>query len=225
MGTARLLRASTVPVERLCPGETFVCIAGGPSLTPDDVNVVQGKARVVAVNDAYRLAPWADVLYAYHPQWWAHHREALQDFHGLKFTLYKGDTSTPSFRPGAADAFGARMLLAGQEDGLSLNPTTLNHGHNSGYTAINLAVLLGARRILLLGYDLQLGAHGKEHWFGSHPKGVRSGLELRKYARRFPSLVEPLKALGIEIGNCSRQTSLECFPRMTIEDALAQVPV
>ena len=35
---------------------------------------VQGKARVIAVNDAWRLAPWADILYACDGRWWRHHK-------------------------------------------------------------------------------------------------------------------------------------------------------
>ena len=68
--------------------ETAVCLGGGPSLAPQQVDTVRGKARVVAVNDAYRLAPWADVLYVCDHKWWGWHPAAL-DFAGEKVTYSK----------------------------------------------------------------------------------------------------------------------------------------
>jgi len=40
----------------------------------------------------------------------------------------------------------------------------------------------------------------------------------------YPTLVEPLRAAGVEVLNCSRETALTCFPRVALVDALA-VPV
>ena len=45
-------------------GDTCCILATGPSLTPAQAEYAKGKARVIAVNDAWRLAPWADILYA-----------------------------------------------------------------------------------------------------------------------------------------------------------------
>jgi hypothetical protein len=43
-----------------------VCVASGHSLTKEDVEYCKGKAKVYIVNDGYKLAPWADLLYAAH---------------------------------------------------------------------------------------------------------------------------------------------------------------
>ena len=51
-------------VPKLWPNSTVVCIGTGPSLTQADVDLCCSQARVIAVNDAYRMAPLADVLYA-----------------------------------------------------------------------------------------------------------------------------------------------------------------
>jgi hypothetical protein len=103
--------------------------------------------------------------------------------------------------------------------GLELDPTGLRAGHNSGYQAINLAVHLGAARILLLGYDMGPDATGLSHWFGEHPDRVASPYPQMRAA--FDSLVEPLAALGIAIVNCSRRTALTTFPCQALERALA----
>src|SRR5262245_31665990 len=149
---------ATVP--RLWPDSTIVCIGGGPSLTAEDVAFVQGKARVIAVNDAHRLAPWADVLYGCDSRWWDWNR-GVPDFSGLKYSLQKASLKWR----------GVQVLQITGPFGLERKPNGLKTGRNGGYQAINLAFHLGAKRILLLGYDMQYSSSAKTHWFGNHPGG------------------------------------------------------
>lgn len=188
----------------------MVCVASGPSLTPQDVDACRGRAPVIAVNDAMRYAPWAEVLYACDARWWMEHPETM-DLTGRKYGLRA--------IAGREDVI---KLQQGQDCGLSLDPTTLNTGKNSGYQAINLAVHLGASRILLLGYDMQAGAGGRTHFFGDHPwaRGHQSPFGL--FLRLFDTLVEPLRAAGVEVLNCTRATALRAFPRQSLEQALAR---
>lgn len=193
-------------VPKLWPGETVVCIGGGPSLTPEDVNYCRGKARVLAINDAIKLAPWADLLYACDGRWWEMHK-GVKSFEGLKYGM---TVNTKKW----ADVL---KLRNDGLDGLCLDPTGLRTGRNSGYQAINLCAHLGASRILLLGYDMKRHG-GKGHWFGDYKGWTPSPYQ--QFLQAFPTLVEPLKALGIEVINCTRTTALTVFPRMTIEEAL-----
>jgi hypothetical protein len=196
-------------VERLWPGSTVVCIGSGPSLTREDVEAVRGRARVIAINNGYQLAPWADALYASDGAWWRWH-EGAPTFGGLKFSL-KGDGEIVD--PGV-------MLLENRGlNGLESDPAGLRHGKNSGYQAIGLAVHLGAARIVLLGYDLQLGPAGEKRWHAPH-KDKAADAAFDKWLPQFATLVEPLRERGIEIVNCSRRTALTCFPRQLLEDAL-----
>jgi hypothetical protein len=196
-------------VKRIWPGETVVCIASGPSLTKEDCEFVRGKAKVIVINTSYQLAKWADVLYACDGRWWRWNKGA-KDFNpnGLKFAL---ERRAGQMYPEV------KVLRTGKPTGLSLDPMYLNTGKNSGYQAINLAVLMGASKIVLLGYDMQRGSNGDMHWHNEHP--IRTPHLYREFRERYQTLVEPLKAAGVEIVNCSRQTALECFPRMPLEQA------
>ncbi len=196
-------------VPRRWPGATFVCIAGGPSLTPQDVDACRGRARLIAVNDAYRLAPWADVLYACDAQWWRWHAEAVRDFAGLKYGL------KPLARKWVPDV---QILRNTGREGLETDPGGLRTGQNSGYQAINLAYHLGAAKIILLGYDLQIGPGQRSHWFGDHPNKQRP--PLRHMRQFFPSLAKGLRDVGVEVINCSPQTALDCFERRPLADTL-----
>lgn len=205
---------ATVP--KIWPGETVVCIASGPSLTPADVDACRGRARVIVVNDGYRLAPWADVLYACDAAWWRAHGDKVVacGFAGMKYTL----TPDRRFCPDV-------QVLENRGDGLDLHPSALGTGAthgvggNSGYQAINLAVHFGAARIVLLGYDMQRTGR-KSHWFGEHSNWQRPPLvEFRPAYGPLPGL---LQSIGVSIVNCSRETALTTIPRQPLAAALQQ---
>lgn len=191
-------------VPRLWPDSTIVCLASGPSLTQADVDFCRDRATVLVIKDAVRLAPWADVLYACDGKWWRHYGPTLT-FAGLRFTL---DLHVSSV---------ATALKNTGETGLETDPSGLRTGKNSGYQAINLAVHLGAKKIVLLGYDMQPGPDHTDHWFGAHPWRTRPPYGLMK--PMFQSLVEPLRALGIQVFNATRRTALTCFPMIRLEEA------
>jgi hypothetical protein len=197
-----------VVVPRLWPGETFVILGGGPSLTREDVAYCRGKARVIAINNGYQVAPWADVLFAADAKWWDWHA-GVTDFAGLRYSV----TSPPA-------QYGVTVLKRSSGPGLDLQPFSLRRGQNSGYMAINLAVHLGASRILLLGYDMQRGPKGEEHWHGDHPDKSKSSYS--QFIARFESLAPAVLAVNVRVINCSPRTALPWFPRQPLREALPE---
>lgn len=83
-------------------------------------------------------------------------------------------------------------------------------GGNSGFQAVNLAYIMGAKTILLLGFDM-FGTH----FFGKHPPKLDVMSPFRNFIESFASIKK-----DVEIINCSRQTALDCFPKMPIESVL-----
>ncbi len=90
----------------------------------------------------------------------------------------------------------------------------IHQGNNSGYQAINLAYHFGAKRIILLGYDMT--GQGN-HWFGKHEgPGLSRNTNYESYVQHFET-IKP-ESYGIEIVNCSRITALNCFPKRRLEN-------
>tara|TARA_R100000655_G_scaffold87091_1_gene127233 strand:+ start:3360 stop:3788 length:429 start_codon:yes stop_codon:yes gene_type:complete len=85
---------------------------------------------------------------------------------------------------------------------------------NSGAGAIALADYWGAQRIILIGYDGQKTG-GKAHWHGDHPVGLGNAGSIEKWPMHFRKL-----ALKAQVINCTRETILDCFPRVPLETAL-----
>lgn len=167
------------------------------------------------MNDAHRLAPWADVLYSSDQRWWEWYR-GVPEFAGLKVGI-QPLTPLAEWR--------VTVLRNTGNTGIEPHRSGLRTGRNSGAAAVNLAVHLGASRIVLLGYDMGKAPGQPTHFFGEHPGRLRAGSPYDSFVTMFGFLVEPLKKLGIEVVNCSRSTRLECFPKANLSDVLASCEV
>lgn len=189
-------------------GETVFICASGPSLTREDVEKTRGKAKSIAINSTIRMAPWADALYACDYAWWERYQDDWKDFQGLKF----------SQDPKAHRRFGTIYVKSERKPGLGKN--TIHQGSNSGYQAVNLAYLMGAKRMILLGFDMQL-TRDRAHWHGKHMRMSNPTAKLcQTWVHNFNGLAKELAAEGVEVINCTRETALTCFPRKTLDDVL-----
>lgn len=155
--------------------------------------------QVIAINTTFRLAPWADHIYACDERWWnKYHDEVRETCTGRLWTYYDK----------VADGFG-----------ISKAPIPPGKtGGNSGNQAARLAIAeLGAERLILLGYDMKGG-----HWHGSHPQGWPNPNEgnfktwighLGRLRQEFP---------GVEFLNATRDTAIppETIPKIALEDAI-----
>jgi hypothetical protein len=164
----------------------FAVIATGPSLTTEQVEKVR-HLRTVAVSDAYRLAPWAEALVSVDKAWWLHHKP---EFEGRRFSL---------------------LPVPGMETERLTGMTT---DTNSGLRGIEIAVMLGATEVLLLGFDL-----GGTHFFGPHPEGLKNTPPQRfdVFNRQFAGY----RPKGVKIINCTPGSALTCYPRADLDACLA----
>lgn len=211
-------------VERKWSGEPVVIIGGGPSVTREAVDAVRGKARVIAINNSYLLAPWADVLYFADSVWWEWHSKGVataglsKEEVAQRFAEFKGQ-KVSIFGTGMriSDPRVHMMRVSNQRRGLSKNPRELVTGGNSGYQSINLAWLAGADPILLLGYNMSF-PQGRSHWHGGHPAKFDEQSYF-EYAKKFASI--PADLNGVRVINCTPGSKLEAFPRGELESILS----
>ena len=227
------MRRLTPPAPRLLPhGGTVLILGSGPSLTREDVDLARaGVDRTIAVNDAYLYAPDADVLYACDARWWTRH-----GFCRARHTYGTAARVFPPFTGGLKASMAAHAAAVTEPDvmvfgqgpqaGLCADPLKLASGKDSAHQAINLAVHLGATRIVLLGVDMQDGkvfrdGHWRQadHFWGQHPDLTKPHyLASRKL---LATLVEPLRKAGVAIVNCSPGSAVTCFPMQDLREACA----
>lgn len=135
----------------------------------------------------------------------------FKEFPGIKVTIENTGRMIKDAR--------VHMLHNSGREGLCEEPNGLNTGSNSGYQVVNFAALAGAKRVLLLGYDMKFPG-GKSHWHGGHPVKHPEAAYSR-YARNFKTMVPQLAKMGCEVINCTPDSAIDAFPRGEIESVLA----
>ena len=176
-------------------GETAFLLGGGPSLPLDRLEELR-KFHVIAINQARRVAPWAEVLYFGDCNWFEQNKATLHRFKQLRITLCIKVRNDPSFI----------LLRCRSNKGLDSNPGWLA-SINSGYAAINLAYHFGVKRIVLMGYDMD--ASKAANW---HKDYKVENLMIHKAVNAFHTLVAPLEEACVEVVNTSKESLLTMFP-------------
>jgi len=224
------------PVPRRWAGHGVVIVASGPSLVEEDCRLLRieqagGRCKVAVVNDAWRLCPWADLLYACDHDWWNHHIAAVRaGFAGECWTQDRQAAERHGLRrvlgwTDYAKAIGVARPECDARWELSTDARYIGFGGNSGFQALNLAVHFGAARIVLLGFDMGLAADGKRHFFGEHPDRLRRDSPYPRFIEAFDNAAPVLAALEIDVINASPRTALTCFRRQTLAEALSAAPL
>lgn len=148
-------------------------------------------------------------MYACDDHWWDRYIDEIKrDF--------AGELWTQSERSGKR--YGINVWQGESMPGLGRKK--IHFGNNSGYQAINLAYLLGATKIILLGFDMKRTA-GKTHFFGDHPyhkptQGPNDQVMLR-WCRNFVHLQADLKSEGVTVYNATRDSVLTAFEKRALE--------
>lgn len=165
-------------------------VCTGQSVTQADVDLLRGRCKVVVVSDAYKLAPWADAMVSHDKQWWEAHAEC--DFSGPRYCAYFQDLPK-KYRT-------ERFRPSGGNSGCM------------GLLVANTKLGETPKRILLLGADCK-----GTHYFGKH---TRPGLN-NTNEKQFEAIRRQYRALReLPVVNCSPISALDCFPKMSVADAL-----
>lgn len=208
-------------------GATVVILGGGPSLTLDHVRSVEvahklERVKCIVVNDAYLIAPWADVHYAADSHWHAWHtagvpkpvlkmtaddvRSRWTSFAGQKCTI---ENSGANVKDESVHMLRNKHGTGTHGPGLSVDSRSLVTGRSSGFQSINLSVLAGASLILLLGFDAREGSD-KTHFHGGHPRPLPVQVH-EVWRRHFTAAQGEIKAAGARVINCSPGTAITAF--------------
>lgn len=224
-------------VEPDWAGETVVILGGGPSLDQAQVDACRGRARVIAVNTSYWLAPWADILYFSDECWWTWHyggiyvktvgHRAVEErckpdpryraFAGMKVALANAAT------PNAMRLEPALRVLQNYDEnpGFCDIRDGVYTGRSSGAQAIQLARHLGAARAVLLGFDMRAVA-GRTHWHMAHHRETAVQDFRNVMLPGFQGLARDLPRVGLEVLNATPGSAIDCFPRATLAEALKE---
>jgi len=225
-------RAGSGPIPWSVPplwrDATAVIAGGGPSFDEGQAALlrdvdIRRRCNVLAINDAgRRVAP--SLLYFADHKWFAWHRDLVS-------ALLTVGCPVATIDPAAArEDPRLKFLIRGDDTGLATAPNQLALGSNSGHQAVNLAYHLGARRILLVGFDMRVGpapdgqGRPRTHWHAGHPVPTDPKVYERHMLPKWPPIAAALKQKGVEVVNCSPGSALTVFPVGDLAEELARSP-
>lgn len=170
--------------------------------------------HVIGINNAYLIGPWVDIIFFGDCGWYITHRLRLAKLTTLKVSC------CPRF--GGKGREGVRYMKKdprkGSRTGISDRPGFVAWNSNSGYASVSLACQLGVRRIILLGFDMRR-MDGATH---SHPPHDPSRKKdpYNQHMRGTDKMAADAKRLGLEILNCSPDSAIQAFPKVSLKDIL-----
>lgn len=185
-------------------GQDAFLIGGGPSLTDFDFSQLHGR-NTIGCNDAFHLGPevvqiclFGDANYFFR-----NHGE-MKNFHNRVVT------NAPSLLNYNTPHYVLKMRR--ERDGIH-SGDTLGWNYSTGALAINLAIILGASRIFLLGYDCRNNA-GKSHYHDFNRKLTEQS-SFDRFQRGFKTVEKELPA-GVRVLNVTNgESELQAFPRIS----------
>lgn len=192
-------------------GQEVFVLGGGYSLKKRnfDWNLLKAE-RVVGCNDAFKLGvDICDICIFGDKRWFNYHKNEL--------AKYKGTVITNA--PFLANSTIPWIWFIGRES-KGLYADKLGWNGNTGASAINLAIVLGASKIYLLGYDMKL-IDGRSNW---HDEVVNKDAVKPKAYERFRDQFRFVKTAwrkhfsDREIINVTDDSALDIFPKVGFDE-------
>jgi len=187
-------------------GQDCYIIGGGPSLRQFDWQLLRGK-HTIGCNDAFRLGPdICNVCVFGDLKFWEAYKLQLRMYGGMVVTncpaLYKA--SIPWLRCMKRKARGLFL------DALGWNAST-------GAAAANLALLMGAQRVFLLGFDMAMGKDGP-NWHDHQLQEVTPA-SYDRFRSQFAYVKRDLERLWPtrEVINVTDGSRLDVFPKVSVD--------
>lgn len=194
--------------------DTCFIIGGGPSLLKyiPDKKVLVDK-NIITTNNAYSLFPNALVAHFADKSWWGWNKEKF-------LPTFKNDITTCAHRKSEDyDKKRITIFLNGdKKGGISTDKNKLN-GNNTGHQAINLAVHLGFKKIILVGFDMDPKAR-QSHWHNEHRRTTNTGNYEGTMIPGMKQIVPYQKELGFKVYNINKESNLKCFDFADIKEFL-----
>jgi hypothetical protein len=197
------------PLQPVWQDEDVFVLGGGPSVGAFPMSRLEGR-KVVGCNDAYRFGESVvDVLVFGDIKWYRYH-QTIPEFQAFKNPII---TNHKKLKDEDGIIWGPR-----EEHGFHRHAIGWNG--NTGSAAINVALLLGAGRIFLLGFEMAKGHAGKSNW---HPNPLDNPGETHytRYKDEMSKTVHMIvdKWPGVKVINLNPNSTMDVFPKMSWEEA------
>ena len=168
--------------------------------------------RCIAVNNSYQIAPWSEVIWFSDKKWWDWHKEKLMNV-PMKISTCCEHREVLKY---SHLSFYRRDLK--QRYGISKREGFISWNGSSGAAAINLAYHMGAKTVVLLGFDMRR-VEGEKNWHSDHRENP-NGNPFSRHLKAFPYIKKDALDLDLSILNATPDSAIASFPFVSLEDLL-----
>lgn len=189
-------------------GQDVFIIGGGPSLRGFDFKRLKGHATI-GCNSAYRLGAALCSLCIFSDiPWFEQNWEGLSEF--------KGDVVTHN--PLLATNTKPWLKYVPRED-VGVHRDRIGYNTCSGAAAISLALMMGASRVMLLGFDAKPGPdhQNRPNWHDHHVEIVSTEV-FAKFQEGYLAVARDYRSVfpGTEIINLGPDSAITVFKRRNL---------
>jgi uncharacterized Rossmann fold enzyme len=216
-------RRRAVPHRKRWASETVYIVGGGPSAGRYDLSTLHQRGLVVAVNDSAARLPYADVIFTASPPW-VRHRKKLVHAHRGQLVIRTSHSPRIIHRW----KLPPDTVVIPLRSANGITDAELREGHNSGTEAIYWAVSRGARRIVLIGFDMEPGRavhwHGGYEWMTKRMLDKEGREKYPLWARATERVAEDLESAGVKCWNANPESAIRAWPFTELDLPVIQPP-
>jgi len=203
------------PPEQIWEGEDVFILGGGPSVKRFPITRLKDK-HVIGCNDAYLFGEdIVDILIFGDKKWWDYHHDqvAFRAFRNPVFTNHRK----------MRDVLG--VIHAPREES-GFHRCALGWNGNTGASAINLALVLGASRVFLIGFDMTSSDTGETNWH-SNPLDKITEIHYERYKRQMAMSISTIYANWpeVEVINLNVDSAMDLFPKVSWDQVFSSEEV
>lgn len=183
------------------------------------------KKHVIGINVAYKFGNWVDICFFGDKGFFIKHRNGLSHFRKLVVTCSKkaGEKNLNWLKYLPMEKVEGNR--GHRKAGISTNPNEVCWNENSGAAAISVAAWTGAKRIILVGFDMTSSPINNEQHFHNEYRQVGANLKPRQlpfnvHLKYWEQIKRDADAMGIEILNVSLNSAIKEIPKVHIKELL-----
>jgi len=194
--------------EKIWEDQDVFIIGGGNSLELFDWELLKNE-NTIGCNDAFRHGSEICKICIFgDAKWFQSFKNELARYKGTVFTNCQQLQKTK-----------LSWLWTMTRKGSGLHGDALGWNSNTGAAAVNLALLLGAKRIFLLGFDMHLSNNKRANWHQNRLDKPNENI-YPKFLRGFKKLAVDWKKKfpDAEIINVTDNSSLDLFPEIGVDE-------
>lgn len=180
-----------------------VCILGsGPSLTMELLDTVENlkamyQVPVIAVNSSFIRAKWADIVFFNNRSWWNYYQLPVR-------------RSFPGRAVSVVNAADPKVMVFRNQ--------VFRTYQNSGADAIGLALYMGAKRIILAGFDSPDAR--PTHWHEPHPAMIRPPARAAHWTQAMQAVAEEAERQYARLYSLAPNPGYAHIPALAVEHLL-----